>query len=73
MHARVGLEYNRENCKKSGWFRENTWTKKQEQDWIDWAVNHLIDNHGMNEKTASKEIMWFNLNYGWKINHEELD
>jgi hypothetical protein len=48
------------------YYSKYTWTKEQENEWKDWAIKHLMKKCRMPKKLAEKEILWFNLNYGFK-------
>lgn len=48
------------------YYSKYTWTKEQEKEWKDWAVAYLRKKLRWSKKLAEMEIMWFNLNYGFK-------
>ena len=49
------------------WFMKYEVTIQDNQDWVDWCIKYLRDNYKITKKTAKKEMMWFNLQYGLKI------
>jgi hypothetical protein len=62
----VGEQFNPNKRYHEGWYREHSWTAKQERQFRDWLVKHLQKKFGWTKRLASKEAAWFLFDYGWK-------
>jgi hypothetical protein len=63
--------------KTDGWFRDHSWTLKQQEEFTDWLYDYL-----KKDKKAARELLgipmssaglrrwctWFTFNYGWTTN-----
>jgi hypothetical protein len=53
--------------RKDDWYVQWTMTSEQNQEWIQFGVDLIRKTLKMNKKLAEREMQWFNLNYGLKI------
>lgn len=80
MCEMVGVESNQVDFKAEQWFWEHTWTQKQEDEFIEWLTQYLVDNIEARRlamrfptkrrkqcKESAEAFVW---NYGWKTAEE---
>lgn len=53
------------DTKNSDWYRQHTWTTKQEQKFKDWLIKYLMKTEHMSKKFAERESSMWLLAYGW--------
>lgn len=49
------------------WFTKYTMTEKEYEDWKQYCIKYLMDNYKLPKGMAEKEMAWFGLDYGLKI------
>jgi hypothetical protein len=49
------------------WFYHYTWTQKEQNEFIDWAVNLLIKKKKWSKAYCEKEMGWFMLAFGLRV------
>jgi len=72
----VGADPDKIDFKSHNWFWQYTWTKEQEQEFIQWFADYLYNNtkarqellhaNRKNKKYCRKAAEQFVWNYGWK-------
>lgn len=58
--------------RKDNWFLEYTITEEQDREWIKWGIDYIRKNLKMNKERATKEMQWLALNFGLKIQKDEI-
>lgn len=53
--------------RKDGWYTQWSMTEEQNQEWVKFGVDLIKKTLKINKKLAEREMQWFNLNYGLKI------
>jgi len=53
------------------WFRNNTITQKQWEEWKKWFISEARKTFKLNKLAAEKEFTFFDLNYGLRIEHSD--
>tara|TARA_B100001287_G_scaffold149269_1_gene125677 strand:- start:1783 stop:2049 length:267 start_codon:yes stop_codon:yes gene_type:complete len=53
------------------WFMRYTTTKKEQNNFCNWAVKYLVENLNISKKLAEVEVSWFILEWGLALNKEE--
>jgi hypothetical protein len=53
--------------RKDNWYAQWTMTEEQSQEWVKFGVDLIRKTLRINKKLAEREMQWFNLNYGLKI------
>ena len=77
MCDRVGAEWKFVNPKEQGWFMKFSWTEKEQESFVVWAVDYLYNSNSAREAMLTQNIKnkklirqamdKFVLLYGWKI------
>lgn len=49
------------------WFRNNTLTKKQYNEWKDYSIKVIQDVYKFDYQQASLEFSWFDMGYGLSV------
>ena len=72
----VGANYEEIDFKQKDWYYLYEWTSEQEQEFIQWMTNYLLENRAARQellefaykdkKTCNKAAKEFTWNYGWK-------
>lgn len=65
QHAMIGATYDPEACKNDGWYRQNTWTPEQRQEFRKWFVATAVNRLGQTEIRAETMFAMWDLGYGW--------
>lgn len=58
--------------RKDNWFLEYTITEQQDREWVKWGIDYIRKNLKMNKDRATKEMQWLALNFGLKIQRDEI-
>lgn len=53
------------------WFLDWEITREQEQEWIDWSVEHLRKELKIPKYKAKKEMLFISMNFGLKTKQDE--
>lgn len=53
------------------WFRNNTITQKQWEEWKKWFITEAQKTFKFNRRTAEKEFTFFDLNYGLRVEQSD--
>ncbi len=79
MCNRVGADYVKMDFRKPEWFRDYSWTQKEENKFKDWMVTYLYNNFQArkefmtitrkNKKNCKEAVQMWLFNHGW-INKE---
>lgn len=49
------------------WYSNNTMTKEQEQEWVEWSENYLRKSLKWSKVRAKQEMGWVNLSFGLRV------
>lgn len=71
MFQRVGLNLSyeeiKEYAKQPNWYWLKTWTKQEEDSFIQWVVAKLRKELHYSKKAAEKQANWFVSDIGWRV------
>ena len=54
--------------RKDNWYQQYTMTEQQNKEWREWGISFLKKQGGVLKARADKEMAFFDLMYGLKIN-----
>ena len=70
MFWAIGAKYSPAKTKKFGWYRENSWSIREEKRFEAWLVAEIRRDFRVNNRTAKQNAGMFLLNYGWSLRLE---
>jgi hypothetical protein len=53
------------------WYQQWTMTEEQNKEWREWGVKYLKKQKGLYKAYAEKQMAWFDLMYGLKLEQNE--
>ena len=59
--------------RQDNWYQQWTMTAEQNDQWKEWGVGYITKEMKMVKKLAEKEMSWFSLNYGLKLDSYEQE
>jgi hypothetical protein len=65
------VTYNDIKDRKDDWYQQYTMTESQHDEWKKWGKKYLQKTLRTPSKMAEREIQWFSLQYGLKIDFNE--
>lgn len=83
MCERVGAKYEDIDFKKKDWFKDHSWTFKQQDDFVEWFADYIKDTK-VRKAILDKPHWWktkkqrikagtkFVFNFGWSIDKKDL-
>lgn len=57
--------------RQDNWYQQWTMTTEQNDQWKEWGVGYIRKEMKMTKKLAEKEMVWFSLKYGLKLDSYE--
>jgi hypothetical protein len=75
MYDMVGAPHSLDiSVNNLGWMQQYTWTKDQENEFLDWLTDYLNNSQSARreimirpqKRNVKKTVSWFNLMYCWK-------
>jgi len=68
MFKVVGQEFKnkKESCGIEGWYRQHTWTEKQEAEYRKWLTSYIVKKLDVPVRSADKKARHFLFMCGWK-------
>jgi hypothetical protein len=77
MCSRVGVELKKVDFGSAGWFRKHTWSREQEDDFVNWLANYVYSDSEARKQPTTIRIKTrdkckrfaksFVFQYGWKV------
>jgi len=77
MCRRINIPFNSIDFKSQGWFKKHSWTRKEEDDYVDWLYNQFWDNKELRilfmrdtrkiKNNIRSVVNEFVLTYGWRL------